>query len=264
MDFRTHTTLGRTGLSVSRLGIASGYDAPSEAVERAFHEHDINTFYWGARRKSEFGNALKNLCRNNRDRTVVIFQTFDRSGFLMRRFHEKGLRHLSIDCADILILGWANKEPQGRWLETAIRLKEEGKVKFLCVSSHKLHVLGALAAGKNSPFDVLMVRYNAVHPGAEHNVFSLLPKEDPPGIMTYTATCWGQLLQSSKMPAGEESLTAADCYRFSLTNPNVNLCMMGPKTAGELEEGVKALKLGPLSDDEMVRARMIGNYIHQK
>jgi aryl-alcohol dehydrogenase-like predicted oxidoreductase len=182
----------------------------------------------------------------------------------MRRFHEKGLRKLGVDYADVLILGWANREPRGRWLEAALRLKEEGKVRFLCLSGHRRSVLGGIAAQPNSPFDAVMVRYNAVHNGAERDVFPMLPKDKPPGVMTFTATRWGQLLQLGKMPPGEEPLTAADCYRFSLSNPHVDLCMMGPKTAEELEDGLKALEMGPLTEEEMVRVRLIGNYLYQK
>ncbi len=262
MDFMTHTTLGRTGLSVSRLGIGASYGAPAFALEKAFHEHGINAFYWGALRKPSMGEALKNLCRTEREKVVVMFQTYDRSGFLMKRRHEKGLRTLGIDHADILIMGWANREPVGRWLETAVRLKEEGKVKHLCVSGHKRMLLGEMAARPDLPFDVYMVRYNAAHTGAERDVFSSLPKENPPGVMTFTATRWGQLLQPNRMPPGEEPLTAADCYRFSLSNPHVDLCMMGPRSAEELESGLRALQLGPLSDEEMGRVRWIGAHVY--
>jgi aryl-alcohol dehydrogenase-like predicted oxidoreductase len=249
---------------VSRLGIGAAYGAPAWALEKAFHDHGVNAFYWGALRKAEMGSALRNLCQANRDRVVVMFQTYDRSGYLMRRFHEKGLRNLGIDHADILILGWANKEPMGRWLEAAMQLKEEGKVRFLCVSGHRRSLLGELAARPDSPFDAFMVRYNAANTGAERDVFPLLPAENVPGIMTFTATRWGQLLQPGRMPPGEEPLTAADCYRFALSNPHVDLCMTGPKTAEELQEGLKALELGPLSDEEMVKIRLIGNYIYQR
>jgi aryl-alcohol dehydrogenase-like predicted oxidoreductase len=262
MDFYAHTVLGRTGLHVSRLGIAAGYGAPSFAIEKAFREHGVNTFYWGARRKDGMEDALRNLCRWERERIVVIFQTFDRSGFLMRRRHENGLSALGIEYSDILVLGWANREPAGRWLETALRLKEEGKVKFLGVSGHKRHILGGMAARPELPFDVYMVRYNAAHTGAEQEIFPLLPGENPPGVMIYTATRWGQLLQARRMPPGEEPLTAADCYRFALSNPHVDLCMMGPRSAEELEGGLETLRLGPLSDEEMGRVRWIGGHVH--
>ena len=66
----------------------------------------------------------------------------------------------------------------------------------------------------------------------------------------------------AKMPPGEEPLSAADCYRFALSNPNVDLCMMGPASLQEMEEGIKAIEKGPLSDEEMKRARKIGRHIH--
>jgi hypothetical protein len=36
MDFHETATLGRTGLKVGRLGIASGYGTPPQAIEMAF------------------------------------------------------------------------------------------------------------------------------------------------------------------------------------------------------------------------------------
>lgn len=262
MDFKSHTILGRTGTSVSRLGIGAAYGVPAYAIERAFADHGINTFYWGAVRKKGMEEALRNLCRKERDQLVVIFQSFDRSGFLLRRMHEKGLRAIGTDHADILLLGWANREPVGTWVEKAIRLKEEGKVRFLGVSSHRPLLLGEMVADPESPFDVFMVRYNAVHPGAEQFVFPNLPSEKPPGVMAYTATSWGQLLQAGRMPQGQEPLAAADCYRFVLSNPHVDLCMMGPRNARELEEGLIALEKGPLSEDEMGQVRWIGGHVH--
>jgi aryl-alcohol dehydrogenase-like predicted oxidoreductase len=264
MDFGTHTTLGRTGLSVSRLGIGASYGIPALAVEKAFHEHGVNAFYWGAIRKTSMGDALINLCRNDRERVVVMFQTYDKSGLLMRHFHEKGLRTLGIDYADILIMGWSNREPRGRWLEVASRLKDQGKVRYLCMSGHNRRVLGEMASKSESPFDVYMVRYNAAHVGAEQDIFPRLPKENIPGIMIFTATRWGQLMQPRRMPPGEGPLSAADCYRFALSNSHVDLCMMGPKTAEELEGGLRALELGPLSEQEMARVRLIGAHVYGK
>ena len=38
MDFNQRRVLGRTGLSVGRLGIGSSYGAPPEAYEKAFEK----------------------------------------------------------------------------------------------------------------------------------------------------------------------------------------------------------------------------------
>ena len=264
MAFKQHTTLGRTGLSVSRLGIAASYGVPTPALEKAFHEHGVNFFYWGSVRKPGMRDALLHLKGGYRSNMVVAFQTYDKSGLLMRHFHEKGLRTLGVDYADVLILGWMMGEPRRRMLETAVRLREEGKVRYLAMSSHNRPLIGNLVATPDLPVDVFMLRYNAAHRGAETDIFPHIPAENPSGIMAYTATRWGQLMDPKKMPPGEEPLTAADCYRFALTDPHVDLCMMGPKTAEELEGGLKALELGPLSADEMERVKRIGDWVYGK
>ncbi len=45
INLREHTTLGRTGLQVSRIGLAGGYKVPAAAVEMAFNDYGINYFY---------------------------------------------------------------------------------------------------------------------------------------------------------------------------------------------------------------------------
>ena len=261
MDFETPTGLGRTGLSVSRLGIRAAGGVPVRAIEKAYAERGINTFYLGGFGKKTMEEALRGLCRRERERLVVIFQTFDMSGFFMKWSHERALKAIGSSYADILILGWAHREPYGTWVEKAVRLKEEGKVRFLGLSCDKPFLLGEMVASRDSPFDVYLMRYNAVNPAAEENVFPNLPKGDPPGIITCTATAWGQLLQARRMPPGEEPLTAADCYRFALSSPAVDLCLMEPRNEQEMEDGLAALKEGGLSRGEMGRIRWIGGHV---
>jgi aryl-alcohol dehydrogenase-like predicted oxidoreductase len=66
------------------------------------------------------------------------------------------------------------------------------------------------------------------------------------------------------MPAGERPLTAAECYRFVLSHPDVNLCLTAPATAEQLEDNLKALDAGPLDEEEMARIRRIGRHIYGK
>jgi aryl-alcohol dehydrogenase-like predicted oxidoreductase len=179
----------------------------------------------------------------------------------MRRSVEKALKSLRIDGADILFLGWFNRMPSHRLLDTCFRLREEGRFRFLGFSGHRRIFHGEMARRGDSPFDVHMVRYNAAHRGAEEEVFSGLP-DDPPGITTYTATRWGKLMRSGKMPPGEKPMTAAECYRFALSHPAVDLCHAGPRTEEEMVEGLRALEEGPLSPEEMERARRIGDHVH--
>ena len=260
--FHERTTLGRTGLEVSRLGIGSGYGVPAFAVEKAFHEDGINYLYWSLSRRGGMTEAIRSLGPKHRDELVIVMQTYDHLGLFMERAHEKGMAKLGIDHADVLILGWFNRYPSRRVLDAALRLKEQGKVRFLAMSGHNRSTHGKVAAMNDTPIDVLMVRYNAAHTGAERDVFPHLPETDPPGVTSYTATRWGQLLKQKKMPPGEQPLTAAECYRFVLSNPHVDLCFTGPKTAKELDEACVALDDGPMSPEELDRVRRIGEHVH--
>jgi len=262
-DFREHRTLGSTGLRVSRLGLASGYGIDSSGVEKAYHDYGINYYYWGSRRGDGMKTALRRLVKAGRERLVIALQTYDHLGFFMRRTVEKGLLALGIDYCDVLILGWFNRPPGGRVLDAALGLRESGKVRHLAMSGHNRSLFGTLARRADSPLDLFMVRYNAAHRGAEEDIFPHLPPGDRPGVTVYTATCWGKLLRERKMPPGERPLTAAECYRFVLSNPAVDLCMTGPKNLAEMEEGMRALAEGPLTEAEMRRVRRVGDYVRK-
>ncbi|MCP4198055.1 MAG: aldo/keto reductase [Proteobacteria bacterium] len=259
-NFRGRRTLGRTGLSVSRMGLSAAYKVPGTAVERAFHEYDINYFYWDVK-KAGMLEGLRNLLPGRRDRLVIAIQSYDHTGLFLKGSVEKCLRRLNIDQADLLFLGWYNKMPSKRVLDVAKQLKSDGRVRFLGMSGHNRRFHGKMAGQKDSPFDVHQVRYNAAHRGAEQDTFPFLAGGNP-GLVSYTATSWGRLLRARKMPPGEEPLSPADCYRFVLSNPAVDVCLCGPRSEKEMLEGLPALDTGPLSDSEMERICRIGDHVH--
>ncbi|MBT8396899.1 MAG: aldo/keto reductase [Gemmatimonadetes bacterium] len=260
MSFQDHRVLGRTGVPVSRIGLAGGYGVPAKAVERAFQEYGINYFYWVSR-KPGMKEALRALGRSRRNQLVIAAQSYTRSGLFLARSVEKALRELETDYLDVLFLGWFNRMPSSRLLDRARELKEQGKVRFLGVTGHNRRFHGELARKEAGPFEVLQVRYSAAHRGAESDVFQDLPPSRP-GITTYTATRWGKLLKARKMPPGEAPLTAAECYRFALSHPAVDLCIAGPRTEEQMLEGFEALSDGPLGPEEMERVRRIGDFVH--
>lgn len=263
-SFKEKRLLGKTGMRVSRLGIASGYGISAKAVERAYYEFGVNYFLWSSPRREGMENALRNLVITDRENIVIAIQTYDHSGFFASRSVEKGLKELGADYADILILGWHNSMPSKRLINAALKLKEKGRIRHIGMSGHRRATFGAMAVDNASPVDVFMVRYNAVHAGAETEIFPFLREENRPGITVYTATCWRRLLDPKRMPRGERPLTASDCYRFVLSNPHVDLCLMGPSTELQMEGGLEALVRGPLAREEMARIRAIGEHIHGK
>ena len=260
MDENRFRSLGRTGLKVGRLGVACSYGAPTAAFEEAF-EQGVNYFYWGSVRKASMAQAISNIIANGkRDELVIVVQSYSRSAILMEQFFRQALKRLKIDSADILLLGWHNQPPSDRILDRALAMRDKGMFRFLAVSGHQRAMFAQLA--DDLRFGLFHVRYNAAHRGAETEVFNRLAANDRPGIVTYTATRWGDLLNPRKMPAAEKPLSGTDCYRFVMSHPTVDVCMSGPKNLEEMRQALKALQLGPMSGDELKRAQQIGDHVH--
>lgn len=261
MDPFRATRLGKTGLKVGRLGVSASYGAPAEAFEEAF-EKGCNYFYWGSRRKSGMRQAIINICRKGkRDELVILIQSYSRSPFLLEVFFKNALKSLDIDSADVLLLGWHKRRPSQHMLDKCLDMKAKGLFRYLAISGHNRPLFPRLA--QDNIFDIFHLRYNAAHRGAETEVFDQFNEPEKPGLVSYTATRWGQLLNPKKVPRDERPLSASDCYRFVLSNPNVDVCMCGPRDRSQMQEALRSLDLGPLSEDELVRVRKVGDYVHQ-
>jgi len=252
----TEGTLGKTSLSVGRLGISGGYGAPAEAVETAF-ERGCNYFYHGSFRRDGMTKAIKNICaKGRREKLVIVAQVYWRAPWLLNRSFDGFLKTTGLDYADVLLLGWYNSNPPRRILDACAALKERKKIRHLAISGHDRSAFPEFA--KTGLYDVFHVRYNAAHPGAETDVFTKLPMEGRPGIVTYTSTRWGGLINPKRTPKGEKTPAADDCYRFSMSNPSVDVAICGPKNMDEMKTALSALEKGELDADEDAWMRRVG------
>ncbi len=264
MTFNEAVLLGRTGLSTGRLGISSSYGAPAAAFEEAF-ERGCNYFVMGSfmkGRSKEMIRAIQNITkRGDRDKLVVCLMEYTHSYIIGKRHFFKGLKQLGLEYADVLMLGYYPKKPREQVMDLGLDLKAKGVVRHLALSGHNRKLFPRLL---ESPIDIFQVRYNAANSGAEKDVFPFCGGEKRPGMISFTATRWGQLLKESKMPPGEKPLTAKDCYRFVLSNPAVDICMTGARTQKMMQENLETLETGPLSPEEMERIRRIGDHVYGK
>jgi aryl-alcohol dehydrogenase-like predicted oxidoreductase len=261
MQVWERATLGRTGMEVGRLGISASYGVPGRALDRAF-ERGVNYIYWGTFRRGTFGEGLRHLAPR-RDRFVLVVQSYSRVAGLVGWSLERALRKLNFSYADVLLLGLWNHKVPSRILDASRKLRERGLIRHIAVSTHQRPLVEQLAA--EGDIGVVHVRYNAVHTGAEREVFPHLPAErNRPGMVAFTATSWRQLLDPKRVPSGEKVPTAVDCYRFVLSNPAVDVCMTGPATEEQAAEALKALDLGPMSEAELAWMRRVGVAIHKK
>ena len=247
--------LGRTGLLAGRLGMAASYGVPATAVERAF-EGGVNYFYWGSMRKGAFADALRHLAPR-RDKFILVLQSYSRVGGLVGWSMERALRTLHFDYADVLLLGLWNRAIPKRIFDAALAARERGLIRHVAISTRHRPLVPVLAA--NPDIGVVHLRYNAVHVGAEREIFPHLPADaNRPGIVSFTATSWRQLLNPKKTPAGEKTPTATDCNRFVLTNPAVDVCLSGPANDEQTTAALRALQLGPMGPEELAWMRRVG------
>jgi len=265
MDFKERVVFGRTGQMVSRLGLASGYGVPSKAIEKAFHEYRINYLYISpVLNLGSMVQAVRNLAPSHREELLIVLARPMMRGARLERYVESWLTKLQLDCVDLLFQD-VRKGLKQRVTDRLQRLRKSGKVRLFGISSHDRPFLGKIGSGAvQMPVDFFHARYNAVHTGAEQDIFPLLPQDNRPGIVIFTATCWRKLLKSRRLPAGEQPLTAAECYRFVLSQPDVNVCITAPSTEARMVENFEALEAGPLDDEEMARVRRIGAHIYGK
>jgi aryl-alcohol dehydrogenase-like predicted oxidoreductase len=141
------------------------------------------------------------------------------------------------------------------------RFREEGKIRGVGLSCHHRQFLGELAAA--GAIDAMMMRYNAAHRGAESEIFPYLSQHNP-SVISYTATRWTYLLRRPRGWPKEGRLpTAGMCYRFVLSNPNVDVCLTAPSNLKQFNENLAAVREGPLGEADMDFMRQFGDVVHQ-
>ncbi len=260
-DF-THAMLGCTGFRVCRLGLSASYRPGKQTIFRAA-EAGVN-FFFGFGIDSQMIGAMRDLLKRERERYVVATGAYNLIiGYPnLRRTLEKRLRQFGTEYIDLfLFLGvMKEKELPTRVVEGLQRLRDEGKVCAIGISTHDRKLAGKLAA--EGVLDTLMVRYNAAHRGAEQDIFPHVRKHET-GIVGYTATRWTYLLRRPRAWPKEGPVpTPGQCYRFVLSNPDVDVCLTSPKNLKEFEENFRSLEAGPLSNEEMSFMKEFGDSVH--
>jgi aryl-alcohol dehydrogenase-like predicted oxidoreductase len=253
-----HRDVPALGKRVHRLGLSGSFGLDEAAAREALET--VQYVFWSPRMKG-LTAPLRDALARDRERYVVSAGPL--LGFLrggVRRAAEAALRTLRVDYLDVFQLYWLGKMSAltGAVQEELLRLKDEGKIRVIGTSIHDRPRAGRLA--EDSVFELLMIRYNAAHPGAETDVFPHLTRRRP-AVVAYTATSWRKLLRAPKGWTGPVP-TAADCYRFCLTSPQVDVVLTGPRSIAELRANLAGLEKGPLSAAELDLMRTFGRAVH--
>jgi aryl-alcohol dehydrogenase-like predicted oxidoreductase len=240
-----------------RLGLSGTFGLDEAGCREALER--VSYVFWSPRMKGLTPAVRDALARDRERYAVSAGPLLGYLGGSVRKAAEGALRTLRVDYLDVFQLYWLGKMSAltRSVQDELVRLREEGKIRAVGTSIHDRARAGRLAEG--SIFDLLMIRYNAAHPGAEEDVFPHLAARHP-AVVAYTATSWRKLLRAPRGWRGKVA-TAGDCYRFCLSSPHVDLVLTGPRSIEELRQNLAAIEEGPLDAGEMDFMRTFGRAV---
>ena len=240
----SHALFGPLG-RICRLGLASRSDGTlsEQDVLRAL-DHGVNFLNWPGE-PDVLSRTVAGLGPRRRD-VVVCVQFSAVTAEEAERELDGILDALHSEYVDILTFyyvetaaEWRAISAPGSALEYCRRAQAHGRVRLLGVTSHQRPLAADMA--RSGLLDLLMIRYNAAHRGAEREVFPITTSLGMP-VIVYTGLRWGTLLEGTPTdPPGFRVPRAPDWYRFMLRNPAVTVALMAPGTPGELDEDLTVL-----------------------
>ncbi|QSQ20381.1 HEAT repeat domain-containing protein [Pyxidicoccus parkwayensis] len=254
-------SLGNTGITVSPL-VLSGAHLTSPQPFFEAHEAGLNTFFWEPRYAAltQFLRSGRNL----RDGLVIVAGSYHSGASALRRDVESALRRLRTSWLDVFLLFWTRSPERLNAEDFAAleRLRTEGKVRAFGFSTHLRDL--ARDAIRQNPWPVVMTRHSAAHPGAE---VAFLPEAQArgTGVLTFTATCYGRLLQPAPGTPPDAPLpTAVDCYRYSLSQPGVSASLTAPRSRRELLHNLDVLARPYMETDALPAMRAHGEHVRAR
>jgi len=246
------------GKPVCRLGLAS-HGATALTPDDILHALDrgVNFLNW-AGDEDVFSRTIARL-GTRREQIILCVQFAARNAADAETELANLLATLRTDYVDILTFYYV--ESAAEWNEVTApdgalaycrAAQRAGRVRRLGVTTHQRPLAAGVARG--GLLDLLMIRYNAAHRGAEREVF---PVTDALGIpvIAYTALRWGGLLGTTpEDPPGFVVPTASAWYRFVLQSPAVTVALAAPHDRAEMDEDLRVLDpAGPMSAAEYER-----------
>lgn len=251
------TALGRTGLFVSPLILSGANSPPSVSFNEAL-QTGVNTFFW------EPGyETLTAFLRKQRPSSEiqVVGGTYHSGADAVTHDVETALRTLRRECLDVFLLFWVRSvnRVSAENFEALDGLKRRGLIRTFGFSTHLREV--AKSALTQNDWPMLMTRHSLAHPGAES---TLLPvaRERSVGVLTFTATCYGRLLDAST--GGIQPPSAAECYRYSLDQPGVSAVVSAPRNPRELVHNLGVMTAPRLTEQRTEELRRHGRATHER
>jgi predicted aldo/keto reductase-like oxidoreductase len=204
-----------------------------------------------------------------RDQVVICVQFEARTAQEAKNEFEHILSQLHTDYIDVLTFyyveeceEWQQIIAPGGALEYCSAAQREGRIRMLGVTSHQRRLAAEMAA--SGLLDMLMIRYNAAHRGAESDIFPVTTERELP-VVVYTCLRWGALLRPTPDDPPDFVVPSAPAwYRFALQHPAVTVALMAPENRAELDEDLQVLQHAErLSDAEYAQLAAHGQRVRR-
>jgi predicted aldo/keto reductase-like oxidoreductase len=270
MQYREY---GKTGKKVSMLSFGgmrfADVDNHDECVRMmvAAAEGGINYFdtapgYFEGRSETVFGKGFAELRRRNLP-YYSASKTFASDGDAIRKEIDAQLKRMDIPCIDFYHIwcitsldNWQERKKNGV-LSTFAKLKEEGLIKHVCVSSHLINdqIRELLMEGV---FEGVLFGYSAYNFQTRQAAFDAI-RDKKLGAVIMNPLGGGVIPQHEDLFSflrrpGESTVTAA--LRFLWDHRDITTTLVGFDTVEHIKEAIDAAEsYKPRTDEELVQLK---------
>ncbi len=268
--------LGRTGLSVTRLGYGAGHRKPqSDDNAKAVHEAILDSGINFIDTADDYGNSEELIGRYmsawSSEYYIATKCGGSESGHVWTRENclrtmEESLERLRTDSVDIMQLHnpTVAESEAGGLVDALKEMRESGKVRWIGASTTLPHLPTYLSWGV---FDVFQIPYSALE--REHEDWITKAAEagvgivirggvamGEPGVGKGSVDRWQRFEEAGLdglLDEGEDR--TAFLLRYTLTHPHADTIIVGTVNLDHLQQNVDAIHKGPLSADVYAEAK---------
>ena len=258
-----HRLLGRTGESVSLLGLGGAHlahhgnmeEKEAIALMHAAIDEGINFFdnAWGysnGESEMRMGKALRG---GYRDRVFLMTKDASRHPKRAIAHLEESLRRLQTDAIDLWQFHNIRQpdDPQRIYeqglLEAALKAKEQGKIRYIGFTGHTLPSLHVEMIERGFAWDATQMPINVFDPHYLSFVEHVLPAAVARNIGVIAMKTLGG---SPEAILATGAATLAECLRYAMSLPVATVCS-GMDSLAKLQQNADLARgFAPLADDE--------------
>ncbi len=253
----TYSTLGKTGMKVTRMAFGCMTTSDGSVVERAadtgINYFDTARVYQGGNNERMVGAALKNY----RQKVYISSKTQAKDGKTALADLDTSLKELQTDHLDVWHLHSRSTPSMvnDELLEAQNSAKKAGKIRFAGVSFHGGHAEMIPAMLKLNHFDVFLMSYNFTMDPATDALIAQAKKANM-GIVAMKGLAGGvrPTVRSYTVPAEMLSRlnrpgAAVSAIKWVLKNKNVDTIIPSITDNDQLDENLRAMS-APYADPD--------------